>query len=429
MSRRTCLPALLAAVTGLSVAPVAVAKPGREPVIVVLRGGSMALDRHVARLMRAAGVTPKLRYRAALDGFSASVTEGQLRRLRHDPEVAFVTPDAKVTATGTPVAPGETVPAGIRRIGAVTTTEAHGASTSAVAVLDTGVALTQPDLNVVSGTNCIKPGTTAADDNGHGTHVAGTIAARNNGSGVVGVSPGTRVYAVKVLGSNRSGTLSQLLCGINWVAANAATLNIKVANMSISGAGGNDNNCGNTNKDAEHKAICAAVSTGVSFVVSAGNNATNFSTSVPAAYPEVLTATATTDTDGSPGGHGAVPTCKKGETDDSYGTYSNYAVAAADQAHVVAAPGTCVISDSRTTGTATYYGTSQAAPHVAGAVALCLGSSGVSGPCDGLSPAQIISRIRADAAAAGTLSNGFRGDPLRPLTGRYFGYLVAAAAY
>jgi subtilisin len=79
--------------------------------------------------------------------------------------------------------------------------------------------------------------------------------------------------------------------------------------------------------------------------------------------------------------------------------------------------------------TSTYTGTSQAAPHVAGAVALCHGSGGAAGPCDGLAPADVIARVRADATAAMTLSTGFLGDPLRPLTGKVFGPLVSAAQY
>jgi subtilisin family serine protease len=145
---------------------------------------------------------------------------------------------------------------------------------------------------------------------------------------------------------------------------------------------------------------------------------------VPAAYPEVLTVTAMSDTDGLAGAVGGAPRCVKGEADDRYGSYSNYAVGAAAAIHTIAAPGTCVVSDKPGGGTATYTGTSQAAPHVAGAVALCKGSDGVAGPCAGLTPAATIERIRADAAAAATMANGFAGDPLRPLTGRQYGNLV-----
>ena len=100
-----------------------------------------------------------------------------------------------------------------------------------------------------------------------------------------GVAPGTRIVSVKVLNSKATGTLSQILCGIDWVTANAAAWNIRVANMSITGSGRNDGNCGNTNNDAEHQAICRSVAAGVTYTVSAGNSKTDFAGSIPAAYP------------------------------------------------------------------------------------------------------------------------------------------------
>ena len=110
----------------------------------------------------------------------------------------------------------------------------------------------------------------------------------------------------------------------------------------------------------------------------------------------MLTATAITDTDGLPGALGPA-SCAKKELDDRTGTYSSYAVTAADAAHAVAAPGTCVTSAGLGGKASTYTGTSQAAPHVAGAVALCHGSGGLPGPCAGLAPAGVIARVRADA--------------------------------
>lgn len=374
-------------------------------------------------------IKPRFRYDAALHGFAANLSDKQAQRIAALPEVDYVTRDRTFTAASLqPVLAGETVPPGIRRVGAASLTQAHGAATTSVAVLDTGVDLANPDLDAVSGKNCISTTSTAKDDNGHGTNVAGIVAARNNGSTVTGVAPGTRIVSVKVLNSKSSGTLSSILCGIDWVTANAAAYNIGVANMSITGSGKNDANCGKSNNDAEHQAICRSTAAGVTYVASAGNAHVSFASSIPAAYPEVLTATAMSDSDGAPGAAGKVPACKKGEADDKYGSYSNYAVGT-DANHTLAAPGTCIVSDKLGGGTSTYYGTSQAAPHVAGTVALCIGNGGTAGPCAGLAPAAVITRVRADSAAAATLAGGFAGDPFRPVTGRYYGYLAAASGY
>ena len=113
--------------------------------------------------------------------------------------------------------------------------------------------------------------------------------------------------------------------------------------MSITGTGADDGACGNANSDSWHKAICASVAAGVTWVVSAGNAATGFEKTIPAAYPEVLTVTAMSDADGLPGAKGKAPACKKGEADDRYAAFSNYAATAAAAAHAIAAPGTCVV--------------------------------------------------------------------------------------
>ena len=353
----------------------------------------------------------------------------QLARVQADPNVAFVTPDRPVQAIGSvPLAPSETAPTGVRRIGAATTTTGRQASTVNVAVIDTGIDLSHPDLNAVSGTNCVRSGQSAQDDNGHGTHVAGTIAAKNTGAGVVGVAPGTTLYAVKVLNSAGSGTFSGVICGIDWVTANASAKNIKVANMSLGGGGANDNNCGNTNADALHKAICNSTAAGTTYVVAAGNSAVDFSGSVPAAYPEALTVTAMSDSDGLPGAVGGAPTCRSGELDDAYASFSNFAVAQTEMNHTIAGPGVCILSTWLSGGYNTISGTSMATPHLVGVVALCLGEVGASGPCTGLTPAQIILKLRSEAASHSNtnLGYGFTGDPNHPVSGAYFGYLAWA---
>ncbi len=401
-----------------------------HPYVVVYKNRAVPdVSGETLKLHHSFGVTPNFEYAHSVKGFATSLTGAQLKAIESQPDVAYVEPDVTFTAAGmVPLAAGETEPPGIRRIGAATASLGHAASGVAVAELDTGIDFTGGDLNATTGVNCIKSGASAQDDNGHGTNVAGIIAARDQGAGVVGVAPGTKLYAVKVLSKSGTGTLSQILCGIDWVTANAAALNIKVANMSLAGAGTNDGECGQLNRDAEHQAICASVAAGVTYVAAAGNSATDFANSIPAAYPEVLTVTSMTDTDGRPGGLGPKP-CTKGQLDDTHATSSDYAVSAAEQAHTIAAPGTCVTSDGLGGRLSTYDGTSQAAPHVAGSLALCFNDGGIAGPCAGLSPAAAIARVRADAAADATALNGFKGDPWHPLTGKYFGYLVNASAY
>jgi subtilisin family serine protease len=396
--------------------------------IVVFKGSVGDANRTTDDQERTQGFRAKYRYSRALKGFTARLSQQQVQRLQADPRVAFVSQDRTVQALGT-VAAGETVPTGVRRIQAATATTAADASSVGVAVIDTGIDLGNPDLNVSSGTNCVSPGSAAQDDNGHGTHVSGTIAAKNSGSGVVGVAPGTQLYAAKVLNAQGSGTVSQVVCGIDWVTANAAALNIKVANMSLGGGGGPIGTCASTT-DAEYKAICNSTAAGVTYVVAAGNSGWDFdyapAPDVPAAYPEALTVTAVSDSDGLPGGTGGSPTCRTGESDDSYASFSNYALTAAGQSHTIAGPGVCIYSDWKGGGFNTISGTSMATPHVTGSVALCLGQGGASGPCTGLTPAQIVQKMRSDAAAQ-TNANpgyGFTGDPLRPAGSAYFGYLV-----
>ena len=415
----------------LGLTAVATAAAATSPYVVVYNSSADNVGPETNNLQGQLGFQSKFRYSAALNGFAANLTPGQVKALQANPTVAYVTPDTTFTATGMATLAGnETLPVGDVRIDAATTTQVHSPSGVNVAVLDTGIDLKNSDLNAASGVNCITSGASAQDDNGHGTNVAGIIAAADQGAGVVGVAPGTKLYSVKVLNKSGSGTLSQILCGINWVTANASALNIGVANLSFAGSGTNDNNCGRTNKDVEHQAICQSIAAGVMYVAAAGNNNASFAKYIPAAYPEVLTVTAMTDTNGLPGGGGASPKCVGGQKDDMYATYSNYAATPADQAHTVAAPGTCIVSDKLGGGTSTYYGTSQAAPYVAGTVALCLNDAGVPGPCAGLTPGQITAKVRADAAAFAALGNGFSGDPLHPVSStKYFGYLDYAGGY
>ena len=321
-------------------------------------------------------------YQHALNGFSARVPQGRLNALRSDRRVVSIVADKYVSidkpcanppcgggGTGTS---SQTIPSGILRINGRLSSTASGDGAGTVdvdvAVIDTGIA-NHPDLNVVGGKNC-STGKGYNDGNGHGTHVAGTIAAKDNNFGVVGVAPGARLWAVRVLNNAGSGTWASVICGIDFVTANAAT--IEVANMSLGGSGSE----GSCSDGGLHEAICNSVNAGVTYVVAAGNESDDAANHVPAAYDEVITASALADFNGEPGGLGT-PTCRPDE-DDTLANFSNYG-ADVD----IIAPGVCILSTWNDGGYNTISGTSMASPHVAGAAALYISTH------PGATPAQV----------------------------------------
>ena len=402
--------------------------------IVVFKDSVGPVDREADKRERRGNFNRRMTFRRALKGFSARLSPRQVEQLRDDPAVESVTPNRVVHARGT-LASGEQVPFGVQRMGAGfdgANASANSASSVGVAVIDTGVDLDHPDLDVADGVNCVTPGAPADDDDGHGSHVAGSIGGKNTGSGVVGVAPGTKLHAVKVLDANGGGTWEQIICGIDWVTANAAARDIKVANMSLGGLGSSADNqpCG-SGASPLHEAICGSTTAGVRYVVAAGNDGWQFPHAtlpdVPSSYDEVVTVTAMGDSDGRSGAASPAPACTTGEADDRYASFSNYSDNATDNAHTVAAPGVCVNSAAPGGGHATMSGTSMASPHAAGATALCIGQkaddgSSVAGPCAGLTkPADVIAQIRSTDPA-----HGFTGDPTRPVSGRYYGYMAVA---
>jgi subtilisin len=387
------------------------------------------------------GGTPLMQYKSVLNGYAVELPSSALPLISADSRVRFVATNRTATLNA------QTLPTGVDRIdGELSSTrsgDGRGSVPINVAVVDTGIDLEHPDLNVVGGKNCGADAEPSFDDHyGHGTHVAGTIGAKDNGEGVVGVAPGARLWAVRVGSGIGQGSTATALCGVDFVTSTRtdadATNDIAVANMSLGFFGakvGDDGNCGLTNHDVLHLAICNSVAAGVSWVVSAGNTAGDFQSQVPASYDEVLTVTAMADFNGQPGG-GAPFTCRP-DTDDAFASFSSFATLTADQAHTIAAPGRCILSTAAPNSLiwggskAPLYGvisgTSMASPHVAGTVALCISSGG----CAGLTPAQIIQKMRSDAEVYNNANPdyGFVGDPLRPVTGKYYGYLIRAALY
>jgi len=310
-------------------------------------------------------------YQYAFKGYSASLPNASLPTLQADPTVNYVMADHDRAVAIS----AQTLPTGIDRIdGELSSTvsgDGGGSVNVDVAVIDTGINLSHPDLNVVGGRDCVTPAAPTLDDlNGHGTHMAGVIAARDDGQGVVGVAPGARLWSVRVADAGGFATFAQAICGIDFVTANAAT--IEVANISLEGSG-TDPGSGCRTRDAFHDAICSSVKAGVTYTVAAGNSGRDAAATIPAAYDEVITVSGLADFDGKPGGL-AAPTCEF-DGDDSFYNQSNFG---ADVDLI--APAVCIVSDSLTvvdpvTGLptptyATLTGTSVASAHAAGAAAL-----------------------------------------------------------
>ena len=321
--------------------------------------GHAANKARAAEIARSLGLSPLHTYGTALFGFSAVVPEERLGALKRDPRVAYVEADQLAHIFS------QEVPTGISRIYAAnnSTININGVDDRVdvdVAVIDTGVQLDHPDLHVVASTDCsggspFRGSCTdgaGEDDNGHGTHVAGTIGALDNDIGVVGVAPGARLWSVKVLRSDGSGYMSWIIAGVDYVTAHAEQ--IEVANMSLG--------C-KCQSDALDEAITNSVAAGIVYVVAAGNSNEDAKDFSPASHEDVITVSALADFDGKPGGEGQ-PTCRDDE-DDTLANFSNWG-----EAVDIAAPGVCINSTWLDSGYLTASGTSMAAPHVAGAAAI-----------------------------------------------------------
>ena len=338
--------------------------------IVVLRPG-VALEPVLGRLGLLADGSPTVpTYHHVFTGFAARLSPATEAWLTADPGVAAVVADGKHRAAALDAfaQDGQIVDNAVRRVGALQSPTAaiDGYDTGVnadIAVVDSGLPPANPDLNVVGGVDCTGSGSWN-DTTGHGTFVGGLAAARDDGRGVVGVAPGARLWAVKVMGADETVTDAAYLCGLDWVAEHTST--IDVVNISLGGPGV-DTDCGANDPSAlglEHAAICRIVAGGTVAVAAAGNSGVDAGDSNPAGFPEVITVSAITDTDGASGGSGPPSGCYPG-ADDTLAAYSDFG-AVVD----IAAPGTCIESTWLGDQYAVASGTSAAAPLVAGGAAL-----------------------------------------------------------
>ncbi|MEX2390967.1 MAG: S8 family serine peptidase [Dehalococcoidia bacterium] len=358
--------------------------PGRF--IVVLQPGA-----NPSEVVQRFGLQTDTYYRRALTGFAAEMTAEQAQQIADDPDVAQVEPSRRVHVTLHENL-FQTLTEGADRIDADENAAADignpGPGIDAdIAVIDTGIDVDHPDLNVMGGFAAYQAmtnddyddcntGTSFDDVHGHGTHVSGTAAAIDNDIGVVGVAPGARLWAVRVLRDDGYGCDEDVILGVDWVTGRQMEyndgagdldpgINFTVANMSLGGD--------------PSPAICAAiagsVAQGVMYAVAAGNYSQDASHSGPADCSTVVTVSAYADYDGQPGGL-AEQVCP--DPDDSFAYFSNFGSLVE-----IAAPGVCVMSTYPNGAYAAMSGTSMATPHVAGALALFKASTGYSGPYDG----------------------------------------------
>ncbi len=284
-------------------------------------------------IARAASVSPRFVYSAALNGFAAELTDGQLRAVRAHRDTVSVEPDQVVAADGT-----QTVGGGLYGLDRVDQAKlplsgsyaftSTGAGVTAY-VIDSGIDAAHADFGGRAKVAYDALGGTGADCNGHGTHVAGTV-----GGGTYGVAKGVQLRGVRVLDCTGSGSLSAVIAGIDWVRANAARP--AVANLSL-GAG---------YSSALNSATEALIASGVPTAVAAGNSGTDACKASPASTAPALTVAAS-------------------DAADNRASFSN-AGACVD----VYAPGVSVTSAWPGGGAASASGTSMASPHVAGVAAL-----------------------------------------------------------
>lgn len=337
---------------------------------------------HVQSLERRYGVRADAAFGSVFKGMSVRLKPAQLQQLQRDPSVDRIEVEQTYGIGARPTKGGGTtntvpqiVPWGITKTQATQSYTLAGNGSGAVAgvrayVIDTGIDTANADLNRIGLVNFVGDRKNT-DCNGHGTHVAGTMAAYDNGIDVVGMAPGVLTYGVKVLDCNGSGTTTSVIKGIDWVAANA--IKPAVANMSLGGGA----------SQLLDDAVRAAAAKGIVFSIAAGNSAANACTSSPArvgggSTPGVLVVAAS-------------------DSNDAEASFSNYG-SCVD----IWAPGVSISSLKIGGGLATMSGTSMAAPHVGGAAALLYGRYPTT------SYDSVTNTLRQTAVSTGTVSKDGR---------------------
>lgn len=231
--------------------------------------------------------------------------------------------------------------------------DSDGSANVDIAIIDTGISLSHPDLNVYRNVTFVNGTLNGDDDMGHGSHVAGVAAAKDNDVGIVGIAPGARLWAIKVCDELGECDVLDQIEGIEYAIRHAEEIDI--INLRLE----------NPNSISLNKVIDEAVKAGITVVAAAGNYGEDASNTIPANNPNVITVSAIADTDGICGGVGpAVPEDVAGEPmdDDTFAYFSNFGLPVK-----VAAPGVGILSTLNGTDYGVDSGTSMAAPHVTGA--------------------------------------------------------------
>jgi len=359
--------------------------------IVVLKDDFLSSVHSLAGIVKGEGATVEHIFDHVLPGFAVNVpNDAVLETIMQNPNVDYVQPDVKVKVFA------QSLPTGVNRIdGELSSTKSGDGSGSVnadIAILDTGIDLNHPDLNVYKQVTFVPGTSNGNDDDGHGTAVAGVAAAKDNSQGVVGVAPGARLWAIKVLDSNGMGSSSDIIKGIDYVTEHADE--IDVVNLSFGAVGKND---------ALHNAISRSVEAGVSYAAAAGNEGMDASNVFPASYPEVIAVSAIVDTDGKCGGISTISTTAG--KDDTLASFSNYGPVVD-----LAAPGVIVKTTTIGDSYMSFSGTSAATAHVTGAVALYKSEHPNASPLEVLNALKNLGS-KQDTHCDGNGHGYFSGDP------------------